>query len=61
MSYTEALKNIKAELEQPLKDNVVLDPDGEGTVTLPVALYFQVLGLITWLGNTEDADGNDPS
>ena len=46
MSYNDMLKNIREELEQPIKDGVVLDPDGEGTVSIPIALYFQILGLI---------------
>jgi hypothetical protein len=32
MSYNDMLRNIQEELEQPIKDGVILDPDGEGKI-----------------------------
>jgi hypothetical protein len=61
MSYNDMLRNIQEELEQPIKDGVILDPDGEGTVYLPIALYFQILGLIISLLHGEKSDGDKPS
>lgn len=60
--FTAHLVDIRDELEEPLKNNVVVDPDGEGTVSIPVALYFHLLGFITWLSlDGDNADDDNPS
>ena len=63
MSFTGTLAAVQKELENSIKDDSALDdmidPKGEGTVTIPVGLYFQLLGIVTWLAvpESEEADG----
>jgi len=70
--FEKTLSIVTGEMEEvvgELEDlDVALDPDGEGTVQMPVALFFQILGIMTWIsGRTisyapeEEKDGNDPS
>ena len=67
MSFMTTLAAVREELEgtlQEMKDiDSMIDPDGEGTVTIPVGLYFQLLGIVTWLAvpEAEEADGDKPS
>ncbi|MEK0324139.1 MAG: hypothetical protein QQN63_00410 [Nitrosopumilus sp.] len=67
MSFTGTLAAVQKELENSIKDDSALDdmidPKGEGTVTIPVGLYFQLLGIVTWLAvpEAEEADGDKPS
>ena len=52
------LKNEMKEVIRELKGiDVALDPDGEGTVRMPVSLFFQVMGIMTWLAEEEATDG----
>lgn len=52
--FDRTLRTVKGEMEGILKKmgdvKVILDSDGEGTVEIPVGLYFQILGIVTWLG-----------
>ena len=61
MSFTDTLGSMKKELEDTLTEGTsvddMIDPKGEGTVKIPVALYFQLLGIVTWLAIPEDTDG----
>lgn len=59
--FSKTLEIVKGELEEVMNDlkdqDIVPDPDGSGSVTIPAALYFQVLGIITWLAEPGEADG----
>lgn len=63
MSFMTTLAAVREELEstlQEMKDiDSMIDPDGEGTVIIPVGLYFQLLGIVTWLAvpEREEDDG----
>ena len=62
MSFTDTLGSIKKELENTLTEDTSVDDmigsEGEGTVTIPVALYFQLLGIVAWLAIPEYNNGD---
>jgi len=59
-SFDETLATLGIEMNEVIKDLKDIDID-KGVVAIPVALFFQVLGIIAWLASTEETDGADPS